>query len=59
MNKAAEIQQRFDTIVASLKTAIFTKDRVVYMPEVYALKMKDVSNTQKPLPQIVAEFETL
>ena len=38
MNKTEKIQQRFDAIVASLKTAIFTKDRVVYMPEVYALK---------------------
>jgi DNA-binding CsgD family transcriptional regulator len=57
MNKAEEIQQRFDAMVASLKTAIFTKDRVVYMQEVYALKIKDVTNTQKPLLKLLQNLK--
>lgn len=57
MNKAETIQHRFDAIVTSLKTAIFTRDRVLYMPEVYALKMKDVTNTQKPLLKLLQNLK--
>ncbi len=57
MNKTEKIQQRFDAIVESLKMAIFAKDRVVYMQEVYALKMKDVTNTQKPLLKLLQNLK--
>lgn len=57
MNKTEKIQQRFDAIVASLRTAIFTKDRLVFMPEVYGLKIKDVANTQKPLLKLLQNLK--
>ncbi len=57
MNKTEKIQLRFDAIVASLRTAIFTKDRLVFMPEVYGLKIKDVANTQRPLLKLLQNLK--